>query len=94
MTTSTTPTFTFIIIGSGWWGAGNSIEEAKAHAPNWVVTELTGYEILEFDTPIFDIEVTSLGTLTWTYEGSTLGDFTVTAVAPIEPDPAYKVNPA
>ena len=94
MTTSTTPTFTFIIIGSGWWGAGNSIEEAKAHAPNWVVTELTGYEVLEFDTPIFDIECNTLGGLTWTYEGSTLGDYTVTEVEPCEVDPACKVNPA
>lgn len=76
-------TFNTIVIGSGWWGAGNSIEEAKSHAPNWVVTELTGYEVLEFDTPIFDIACNTLGGLTWTYEGSTLGNYTVTEVEPV-----------
>jgi len=91
MTTPTT--YTFIIIGSGWWGAGNSIEEAKAHAPNGVVADLTGYQILEFDTPIFDIEVNTLGGLTWTYDAPRLGNYTVTEVEPCEVDLACKVEP-
>ena len=76
-------TYTHLIIGPGFWGAGNSLDEARENAPAWSRAAGHGFDHLEFDTPIFDIEVTSLGTLTWTYDAPRLGNYTVTAVEPV-----------
>ena len=76
-------TYTHLIIGPGFWGAGNSLDEAPETAPACFSAAFHASAPLEFDTPIFDIEVTSLGTLTWTYAAPRLGNYTVTAVEPV-----------
>lgn len=82
MNNTTNTTYTHLIIGPGFWAAGNSLDEARANAPAWSKEAGHGFDHLQFDTPIFDIEVNAVGGLTWTYEGASLGNFTVTEIDP------------
>ena len=81
--TQPTTTYTHLIIGPGFWGAGNSLDEARGSAPAWSRETGHGFDHLQFDTPIFDIEVNPVGGLSWTYEGDTPGNFPVTEVEPV-----------
>lgn len=79
-------TYTHVIIGPGFWGAGNSLDEARANAPAWSRAAGHGFDHLEFNGPIFDIEVNSVGGLTWTWAGDRIGKYTVTMVPAVASD--------